>query len=898
MSQTPQTLRSLAYTIHTQRELDAALEAARTRLDDPGVLDAVAALLSAHELHFAHALLATELLYERGCAYSIATLVQATVHPLQKVRLAATQYLRELAPLAQTLPWGAFAEQLLTETSHHVRGALVELLATAPENHKWALVVASDDPHWRVRKQVLVALQAMIEALGYDATITRYREELGARGAASSRAEGIIAYARLYNHSRLSIDECAPLPHERAVEPDLTKRWWWNPEPTLTRENLEQLTRAQVREEAAWLAWLLGSPDERERRVIMRVLPRELTVTSLTSFLLMCADSRRPALTETRARLLARVNHDELEATAWFILDAFITSHPLGELLELDCSPPNEHRVTCWAIRWLGDHISPSSELELSELWPRALARALASNIPELVVSALGYTSPDHPRGVDVSELFEHEDVSVMASALEAFGGALSGDELRRLTAHDHITARAPSLALIRALGLRNIDEYQDLHAHLAMSRCAEVRSAHAQSLLASIDTKVGMIEAAHTLRERARAASAATRLQLERAIELLEKEGPSAFTTSILRTYREDPSARVRCAALDIAHAESLLEDPSHEPSWRVLQAAADLTGVRLPTRVPLAWTRWSVEEDEGDDKPEEKAVADVARSSEVLDVSQGATRLGEWWQKRSLGHTRLQVSRMGVSGHYALPERGFARALERGINTFFWEPIYLSQTRFFKPLSKQMKSDLVMCCGTFEATPKGLRRDVEKALRAMNLEQIQVFYVFWLRDMARLSDELLMEMERLKRHGLVDTFGVSTHSRALARELINEWPAVMIRHNAAHTGAEREVLPHVDPARCGITTFTNLCYGRMISELPAWTRGTPKPVDAYRYTLSQPGVTSCWSAPSTLEQLEHNLTALELGPMSTGELEELRSYGRALYRLNTGFNQFVRSK
>ena len=93
-------------------------------------------------------------------------------------------------------------------------------------------------------------------------------------------------------------------------------------------------------------------------------------------------------------------------------------------------------------------------------------------------------------------------------------------------------------------------------------------------------------------------------------------------------------------------------------------------------------------------------------------------------------MGNTSLSVSRMGISGHYALPERGFAEALERGINAYFWEPIYMSQSRFFKPLSKQAKSDLVMCCGTFEASAHGLRRDLERALAAMDLEQIQVFY------------------------------------------------------------------------------------------------------------------------------------------------------------------------
>lgn len=897
MSQTPPTLRSLAYFIHTRRELDVALTAARGALDDPGVLDAVIELLSSTKPNFADALVAAQLLSERGCERSIDALAQATAHPLQKVRLAAAQHLGALASPDESLPWCVFTEQLLTDTSHHVRGALVDLLARAPGARSWDIVLASDDPHWRVRKQVIVALQARIDEVGYDATIARYREELDARGVMSSRAEGLIAYCKLYNHPPRSVGECAPAVEEHAVEPDLTKRWWWSSEPTLTRENLEKLTRAQVGEEAIWLAWVLGSPDERERRIIMRALPRVLTEASITSFLLMCSDPRRPALDETRARLLERVDHDRLEATAWFILEAYVTARALADVLGLHCAPPNSHRVTSWAIEWLGEHVTPSSELELSEIWPRALALALTSELPELIVAALRYASPSKPRVTDTSRFFDHHDARVVAGAIDAFADMLSDDELGRYVEHEHFSDPALSLALVRALEHRHIDEHFGAHARLAESRFARVRSAHARALRASIEAKVDVIEAAHALRARASVASVKVRRQLDQTIALLEAEGPSAFTQSMLKTYREDPSPRVRGAALDSAHAVMLLDDPSREPSWRVLQVAADIAGVRLSTRVPLEWTRWSAEDSSDVELERSPAVEATGWSGERGDIS-SEEGVGDWWQKRQLGSTRLRVSRVGVSGHYALPERGFARALERGVNTFFWEPIYLSQTRFFKPMSKQRKSELVMCCGTFEATPKGLRRDVEKALRAMELEQIQVFYVFWLRDMARLSDELREEMERLEKRGLVDTFGVSTHSRALARDLIEEWPAVMIRHNAAHTGAEREVLPYVDPQRCGITTFTNLCYGRMISELPAWTRGIPEPADAYRYTLSQSGVTSCWSAPSTLEQLEHNLTALDRGPMSEEELEELRSYGRALYRLNTGFNRFVRSK
>ncbi len=262
----------------------------------------------------------------------------------------------------------------------------------------------------------------------------------------------------------------------------------------------------------------------------------------------------------------------------------------------------------------------------------------------------------------------------------------------------------------------------------------------------------------------------------------------------------------------LTLADAEQLLADPERATSWVELERAAERRGARLDRAVPREWTR----------PPEPAQAARVAAEPLEDPPDEAPDDAGQWWERRRLGPTGLEVSRMGITGHYNLPESGFAEALERGINLYFWEPIYVSQTRSFAPLSPQAKSDLVVCAGTFEATAKGLRKDVEGALRAMKLERLGVFFVFWVRDRERLSDELLREMDRLRAEGLVDTFGVSTHSRELARGFIEEWPVVMVRHNAAHRGAEREVLPHVDPSRAGVITFSNLCYGRMISELP----------------------------------------------------------------------------
>jgi aryl-alcohol dehydrogenase-like predicted oxidoreductase len=59
----------------------------------------------------------------------------------------------------------------------------------------------------------------------------------------------------------------------------------------------------------------------------------------------------------------------------------------------------------------------------------------------------------------------------------------------------------------------------------------------------------------------------------------------------------------------------------------------------------------------------------------------------------------------------------------------------------------------------------------------------------------------------------------------------------------------------------------------------------------------LAQPGVTVCLSAPSTLEQLEENLTALHDPTLPEARRQALRRHGDAVYREDATFRKFVRA-
>ncbi len=255
---------------------------------------------------------------------------------------------------------------------------------------------------------------------------------------------------------------------------------------------------------------------------------------------------------------------------------------------------------------------------------------------------------------------------------------------------------------------------------------------------------------------------------------------------------------------------------------------------------------------------------------------------------QQSIASHT--STSRMGVSGHYGLPQRGYEIALERGINLFFWEPSYSTQTRFFRRLTPTQKASLTVMAGTFDLDPAALKRAVHGVLRNLGPEQLGLFYLFWVRDIARIGDDTRAVLEQLKQQGDIGDYGLSTHQYALAEAAMNAgWRRLMLRHNIGHRSAETRCLPLAQTLGAEVITFSNLCYGRALSP------GELSAHQLYRFSLETPGVASCLTAPTTVEQLVENLEALST-PLSPQTVATMNRVGARLRADDTAFAHCVR--
>jgi aryl-alcohol dehydrogenase-like predicted oxidoreductase len=327
---------------------------------------------------------------------------------------------------------------------------------------------------------------------------------------------------------------------------------------------------------------------------------------------------------------------------------------------------------------------------------------------------------------------------------------------------------------------------------------------------------------------------------------------------------FAADPDHRVRAAGMTREHAERLLTAPQAEPSWRVLQAAAGLLSRPLPAPPPPTFPR----------------ATPLPRPNPTPPDA----------PRRPLGGTGLMVSPVGLTGHYGLDERGFAMGVEAGVNLMFWEPAYTAQARFVRGLSRARREELVILTGSYDADPKIIRRDLERALRSLDRDRISLFLIWWVRSWGRISEAVLEVLREAQAEGLVEHYGLSTHQRGLALEAIDGgWPVIMVRHNAAHRGAESTVFPAARAADVGLITFSNLCYGRMLSE-------GVSAADCYRYSLSFPGVSATFSAPSTLEQLQENLTVLRDPMLPDARRAHLLAVGEVLHHRQRAFAAGVR--
>ncbi|MFO0658419.1 MAG: aldo/keto reductase [Polyangiaceae bacterium] len=305
---------------------------------------------------------------------------------------------------------------------------------------------------------------------------------------------------------------------------------------------------------------------------------------------------------------------------------------------------------------------------------------------------------------------------------------------------------------------------------------------------------------------------------------------------------------------------------------------------------------------------------VRDIARAADVLpmkraEVSSVSTSVTQSTRservkvdpskvaRRVLGRTGIEVSRLGMSGVHNPKSSVFHAAQDAGVNLFFWEQPYTELASFSRERRRD-RDQRVWVSGTYHGDAASYERDVDTALRRLKIERLDVFLLFWVRSRARVDNAAFDALSALKEKGKIRSFGFSTHHRDIALEAVNAhpWDVLMVRHSAAHRGAEKELLPELARREIGVLTFTNVCYGRLLQPVRGTSTRPLTAEECYRYTLAQDGVSACWSAPRWYREVLENVRVLDGAKVSDETLAAMRAHGDSVYAASQRFNAYIR--
>ena len=239
--------------------------------------------------------------------------------------------------------------------------------------------------------------------------------------------------------------------------------------------------------------------------------------------------------------------------------------------------------------------------------------------------------------------------------------------------------------------------------------------------------------------------------------------------------------------------------------------------------------------------------------------------------------------VCRLGLAtrGNTHLQTADVEYAIERGVNYLNWcgHPDGLS--RAIARLGER-RSQIVVAAQFEARSAHDAEREMTSMFRELNTTYIDVLTLYYVESHGEWNEitapdgawEYLAEQ---KRQGRLKLIGLTTHQRLLAARWAQtgKLDLLMIRYNAAHRGAERDVFPVAHEKRIPVVTFTGLRWKALLAHTPEDPQGftPPSAVECYRFCLGNPAVSVALAAPGNRSELDQDLGLLD----DWGEQEDL---------------------
>jgi predicted aldo/keto reductase-like oxidoreductase len=259
-----------------------------------------------------------------------------------------------------------------------------------------------------------------------------------------------------------------------------------------------------------------------------------------------------------------------------------------------------------------------------------------------------------------------------------------------------------------------------------------------------------------------------------------------------------------------------------------------------------------------------------------------------------------------LATRGNSHLDRDAVMAAIERGVNYLNWcghdDPLR-DCIRRLGPRRRQLSIAVQLeARSAVEA-----RRELARVLGELQTDYLDVVTYYYV-EHAEEWDEIIGRggaaevLEPARAEGRVRMIGLTTHERPLAARIAASahssaaTPAdgslprpgrldlLMVRYNAAHRGAEREVFPITAALRMPVVAFTCLRWGALLQPTPSDPPGfvVPRAPDWYRFVLANPAISIALMAPDNSAALAEDLTLLDSDcQLEPAQYQALKSHG-----------------
>jgi aryl-alcohol dehydrogenase-like predicted oxidoreductase len=251
--------------------------------------------------------------------------------------------------------------------------------------------------------------------------------------------------------------------------------------------------------------------------------------------------------------------------------------------------------------------------------------------------------------------------------------------------------------------------------------------------------------------------------------------------------------------------------------------------------------------------------------------------------WATATLGRSGLTTSRLGLGSSFGIGTPDVERAFERGVNYLYWGSVRKPAFgRAIANLAPKHRDRMIVVVQTYTRAAWLMRGSLERALRRLRIEYADFLLLGWWPSPppARILDAAHSLVERGKARHLM----ISCHNRPVFQALAANpsFGAIMVRYNAAHPGAEREVFPVLGEPAPGVVAYTATRWGTLLDRrlVPA-ADPVPRASDCYRFALTHPAVDVCLAGPRNSAELDEALAGLDRGPMSEDEIAWMKRVG-----------------